>query len=109
MFLRVSLLQNADIGQLLQLFEHRPVDGDSAERRGERLHAADRDAPETDSMAGSQQHDPADDIARRPQTGIGRGRDRAGIDVAGVRNDDRLGRRFGRRFDLIQESPNLGL
>ena len=68
--LRVGLLQKADIGQLLQLFDRFPIDGDSAERRGERLHAAHRNAPETDPMAGSQQHDPVDQIARRPQAGV---------------------------------------
>ena len=68
------------------------IDRNVAERRSERVGAADRQALEPRTVRGSQQDDLLITLPMRFEAGIRDRRNRAGVHIAGVRNDQSLWR-----------------
>ena len=73
------------------------VDGQGAERRLPGVGGVQGDAADGHAVGGAEQDDPPDLALAAPKQAVGRAGDIAGIDVAGVGGDHRLGREVGRR------------
>jgi hypothetical protein len=69
------------------------VERDDAERRGEGAGGGQRQPIDRDPVRRSEQDHAANALAQVRERRIDAGRDRAGIDIAGMRRDDRLGGR----------------
>ena len=105
----VGGVELAHHGQRAQPADRLGVERDGATRHGPGRGCIDGEAAERQVVRRSDQHHAADAATRRGEAGIGAGGDRAGIDVAGVRADDRLGQRRERRIvgGLGQEQREL--
>ena len=85
------------------------VDRDAAERRLERRGPRQREAAHRDAVARPHQHDPLHDPGGRAQKRECVRRDLAGVDVAGVRHDQRLRKpgRKGRIAGLLEHPQDV--
>ena len=87
------------------------VDGDDAERCGECARARQRQSVNGDAVHRPQQDHAANGGGDGPQPRVRGRRDRPGVDVPGVRDDQRLRRvtgRAGRSGDVGQQAIDLG-
>ena len=66
------------------------IDGHVAERRAERVDAGRGESRERHAVGRTQEHDRADDVAQGSESGVRGRRDRTGVHVARVGNDDGL-------------------
>jgi pyruvate formate lyase activating enzyme len=82
---------DANLGQLRDRRDRGAIDRHPAERRLEGLGGRDRQPREGGVVGRADHHDPADPTGHGPEPCVGMGGDRAGIDIAGVRGDHRLG------------------
>lgn len=87
----MGLIELADLRQTLEFVDQGAVERDRAERGLERGVRGDGEPAHRDPMGRPEQDDALDAVARRPEAGIDRSRDRPRVDIAGVRRDDDLG------------------
>ena len=98
----VGGVEDLDLGQGEDVLDRLSIQGNVTERRGEGGGATDRQSAHRDAMARAKQHDALDSVACRHDPGVGARRHRAGIDVARMGRDDRLGDRRVGALDLGQ-------
>ena len=98
MFLAVGLVIHLDEGQGPQGGQRRGILLQLSQWGGKGPRARQGDAAHRDPVGGAEDGNAGDPAAKRFQPGIDAGRDRAGIDVAGMRRNDRKGRLSRRRL-----------
>ena len=91
MFLGMGRVEHLNLRQVGDQGSRFLVDFDGAQGRGEGVGARQGQAIHRDPVAGTQQNDSFDTPVRRPDPRIGAGRHGAGIDIARMGGDDRLG------------------
>ena len=102
----MSTIEHADIGQIRNGDKRRLVYRHVAQWCAVIICAAERNAAKTNPMGGAEQHHPFDGIRLTLQRGKSLRRRAAGIDVAGVRNDQCFGMRRGRMWCCLQQGFN---
>ena len=91
-FSRMSIVHHMDLGQVEECLAGFAVCGHLAQRRGEGGAAAQRQARKHDPVRRPHQHHPAHGPTQGGKPGIGGGRHRGGIHIAGMGYDQGLGR-----------------
>jgi hypothetical protein len=104
--LQVGAIARHDLRQSAHLVKRSAIDRDSAERGSERLVARDGKAAHRHAMHRSEHHHTPHDAARRGELFISMGRDTTGVDIAGVRHDQRL-RKAQARLGLLHAAEKL--
>ena len=92
----VGRAADADLRQRLRPAHRVLVQGDAAERRREGKGVGQSDPAHRHAVGRAEHHDAADRGVQRNEQGIGAGRDRPRVDVAGVGHDQGL-RSYRRR------------
>ncbi|MEI6115766.1 MAG: hypothetical protein WCP99_14505 [Burkholderiales bacterium] len=87
----LRLLTGHDLGQRRNSEHALRVDRESPERRAKPVHARQRKPPNCNAMRRTKEHNPLDRIGEAAQAGKRVGGGLPGVDVPGVRHDQRLG------------------
>src|SRR5689334_15157825 len=107
MLLRVRGRAAHDLLEVTERADCLGVERDASERRFERVGLRQREAATRNVVRGAEQYYAAHQPARGGELVVGARRDRARIDVAGVRHDERLGIAEA-RLEIIDAVEELG-